>query len=151
MKRSAGILPFKIRNGRLMVYLGHFGGPFWAHKKRSWGVIKGEVEEGEEDLEAAKREFAEETGKVVEGEFLDLGEFKTSNKILHIFAIQKDLDTDIRSNMVQMEYKGRVLEFPEIDKVQWLDIQKAKELIVSSQLPILEALEATIENGSQKS
>ncbi len=150
MKRSAGILPYKIEDGKLLVYLGHFGGPFWAYKKRSWGVIKGEVQEGEEDLEAAKREFAEETGKVVEGDFLDLGEFRTSNKILHIYAVQKDLDTDIHSNMVQMEYKGKILEFPEIDEARWFTIDKAKEVIVASQLPILEALEVMIENGSQK-
>lgn len=151
MKRSAGILPYKIEDGKLLVYLGHFGGPFWHHKKRSWGVIKGEVEENEEDLEAAKREFAEETGKAIEGEFVDLGEFKTSNKILHIYAVQKDLDTDIHSNMVRMEYKGKMLEFPEIDRAQWFDIDRAKEVIVASQLPILEVLESRIENGSQKS
>ncbi len=144
MKRSAGILPYKIEDGKLLVYLGHFGGPFWARKKRSWGVIKGEVGEGEEDLEAAKREFLEETGKAIEGDFLDLGEFKTSNKILHIYAVRKDLDTDIKSNMVRMEYRGKVLEFPEIDRAQWLDIQKAKELIVSSQLPILQKLQRSV-------
>ncbi len=144
MKRSAGILPYKIEDGKLLVYLGHFGGPFWHRKKRSWGVIKGEVEENEEDLEAAKREFAEETGKMIKGEFVDLGELKTSNKILHIFALQKDLDTNIRSNKVRMEYKGKVLEFPEIDRVQWFDIDAAKEVIVSSQLPILQRLQRSV-------
>ncbi len=147
MKKSAGILPFKIKSGKLFVYLGHFGGPFWTKKKRSWGVIKGEVESNESDLEAAKREFYEETGKRIDGEFIDLGEFKTSNKILHIFAIQTDLDTDIHSNTVQMEYKGRTLEFPEIDRVQWWPIEEAKEVIVASQLPVLEHLERIIENG----
>ncbi len=144
MKRSAGILPYKIENGKLLVYLGHLGGPFWARKKRSWGVIKGEVEEGEEDLEAAKREFLEETGKRVDGEFMDLGEFKTSNKVLHIFAIQKDLDTNICSNTVRMEYRGKVLEFPEIDRVEWFDMDTAKEVILSSQLPILQHLQRSV-------
>ena len=144
MKRSAGILPFKFEGGRLLVYLGHFGGPFWKKKKRSWGIIKGEVAEGESDLEAAKREFYEETGKSIEGEFLDLGEAKSSNKILHIFAINADLDTSIRSNTVRIEYKGRVLTFPEIDRAAWMDIDEARERIVSSQEIFLQRLAATV-------
>ncbi|WP_041354075.1 NUDIX domain-containing protein [Nitratiruptor sp. SB155-2] len=144
MKKSAGILPYKVENGELYVYLGHFGGPFWKRKRRSWGIIKGEVEEGESDLEAAKREFFEETGKWVDGEFLDLGEAKTSNKILHIFALQTDLDTDIRSNMVHLEYKGGILEFPEIDAAKWFAIEEAKEVIVDTQKVFLERLQKLV-------
>ncbi|BCD60995.1 MULTISPECIES: NUDIX domain-containing protein [unclassified Nitratiruptor] len=144
MKKSAGILPYKTENGELYVYLGHLGGPFWKRKRRSWGIIKGEVEEGENDLEAAKREFFEETGKRLDGEFLDLGETKTSNKILHIFALQTDLDTDIRSNMVHMEYKGRILEFPEIDAAKWFTIEEAKEVILEAQKVFLERLQQLV-------
>ncbi|SMC08549.1 NUDIX domain-containing protein [Nitratiruptor tergarcus] len=144
MKRSAGILPYRIKNGVVEVYLGHFGGPFWKNKERSWGIIKGEVNPGESDLDAAKREFFEETGKEIAGEFIDLGEAKTSNKILHIFAVQKDLDTHIRSNLVTMEYKGRVLKFPEIDQATWMDIEEAKKKIVKSQEIFLQRLLTTV-------
>ncbi len=144
MKRSAGILPYKICDQRLCVYLGHLGGPFWRYKKRSWGIIKGEIENDEEDLEAAKREFFEETGKRIDGDFLDLGEVRTSSKTVHVFAVQTDLNTDISSNKVVMEYKGKKIEFPEIDKAQWFDLEEAKEVILSYQLPFLERLQRSI-------
>ena len=144
MKRSAGVLPFKMCGNRVCVYLGHLGGPFWRYKKRSWGIIKGEIEDGEEDLEAAKREFFEETGKRIDGAFLDLGEVRTSSKTVHVFALQTDLDTDISSNKVVMEYKGKKIEFSEIDKAQWLELEEAKEAILSYQLPFLERLQRLI-------
>ena len=149
MKRSAGILPYRIEDGRLQVYLGHLGGPFWKRKKRSWGIIKGEVQVGEEDLEAAKREFWEETGKRIDGAFLDLGEAKSSNKILHIFAISTHLDTDIRSNMVEMHYRGKVLRFPEIDEAKWFDIEEAKERIIASQRIFLDRLERSVKKDAK--
>ncbi len=141
MKRSAGILPYRFKDGELQVFLGHFGGPFWKKKPRSWGIVKGEVQEGESDLEAAKREFFEETGKRIDGEFIDLGEAKTSTKIVHVYAVEADLDTDIRSNEVVMEYKGELLRFPEIDEARWFDIKEAKNRIVKSQEIFLERLE----------
>ena len=151
MKRSAGILPFRFKEGKLQVFLAHFGGPYWRAKKRSWGIVKGEVAEGEELLEAAKREFFEETGKRVEGEFYDLGEVKAGNKINHIFAIEADLDTNIRSNTFTIEWppkSGRFEEFPEIDKAAWFDMEEAQEVIVKSQLPFLERLRALLEERS---
>ena len=151
MKRSAGILPFRFKEGKLQVFLAHFGGPYWRAKKRSWGIVKGEVAEGEELLEAAKREFFEETGKRVEGEFYDLGEVKAGNKINHIFAVKADLDTNIRSNTFTIEWppkSGRFEEFPEIDKAAWFDMEEAQEVIVKSQLPFLERLRALLEERS---
>ncbi|BCD68826.1 NUDIX domain-containing protein [Nitratiruptor sp. YY09-18] len=147
MKRSAGILPFRIKNGSIEVYLGHFGGPFWSKKERSWGVIKGEVQESESDLEAAKREFYEETGKRVDGDFIDLGEFRTSNKILHIYALQTDLDTHISSNKVTITYYGKELQIPEIDRAAWMRLDEAKAKIVKSQGQILDKLEQTLQKS----
>lgn len=138
MKRSAGILPCRKKDGKIEVFLGHLGGIFWKNKKRSWGIIKGEVKEGESDEEAAKREFFEETGKRVEAGLIDLGEIRTRSKILHIFAIKQDLTTDIRSNMVTVEYKGKKFTFPEIDGARWFEIDEAKEVIIASQKPFLE-------------
>jgi len=140
MKKSAGIVPFRIKNGRLQVYLAHLGGPFWKKKKRSWGIIKGEMQKDEEPLQTAKREFFEETGKRIAGEFIDLGEAKSSNKILHIFAIEKELDKDVHSNMVRMQYGGKRLEFPEIDKAAWFDIDEAEDVIIASQKIFLQRL-----------
>ena len=144
MKRSAGILPFRMKDGRLEVFLGRFGGPFWKKRRRSWGIIKGEVEEGESDLEAAKREFFEETRKRIEGDFIDLGEVKTSNKIVHVYAVKADLDTDIQSNEVQMEYRGRVLRFPEIEEARWFGLDEAKKRIVKSQAFFLDRLSSIV-------
>ena len=140
MKKSAGILPYRLKDGRVEVFLGHLGGIFWKNKNRSWGIIKGEVKRGESDEEAAKREFFEETGKRVEKQLIDLGEIKTSNKILHIFGVKQNFDTDIRSNMVTVTYKGKQYSFPEIDKAQWFDIEEAKKIIIPSQKPFLDKI-----------
>ncbi len=143
MKKSAGILPFRVKNGRVEVFLAHFGGPFWKNKKRSWGIVKGELEQDEEPLEAAKREFYEETGKEIDGKFIDLGEVRASGKVNRVFAVQADLDTQIRSNTFTLEWppkSGKMVEFPEIDKAAWFDLEDAKEVIVASQIPFLERL-----------
>jgi len=150
MKTSTGILPFKIENGRLKVFLVHMGGPFWAKKdKGAWSIAKGEVEEGEDLLKAAKREFFEETSKKIDGNFIDLGETKTSNKIIHIFAINKDLDTDAKSNYFELEWppkSGNIQKFPEVDRAEWFDIDKAYEKIVKSQKNFLDRLQIKIKS-----
>ena len=123
--------------------MAHFGGPFWKNKKRSWGIVKGELEQDEEPLEAAKREFYEETGKEIDGKFIDLGEVRASGKVNRVFAVQADLDTQIRSNTFTLEWppkSGKMVEFPEIDKAAWFDLEDAKEVIVASQIPFLERL-----------
>ncbi len=140
MKRSAGILPYRFRDGKLQVFLGHLGGPFWARKRRSWGIIKGEIEENESPLQAAKREFLEETGQQVEGELIDLGEVCTKSKCNHIFAIEADLPEKVHSNKVRMHLGEKELTFPEIDRVRWMDLDEARERIIASQIPFLERL-----------
>ncbi len=150
MKYSAGILPYRIKDGKIEVYLLHMGGPFWKKRKRSWTFAKGEVKNGEEPLEAAKREFFEETGKRIDGDFIDLNEVVAGSKTNRIYAIEADLDTDIKSNEVKLEYpkgSGRFLIFPEVDKAEWFGMDEAKEVVVSSLVPFLERLEATLRNG----
>jgi len=148
MKISAGILPFKIENGVLKIFLVHMGGPFWAKKDiGAWSIAKGIIKEGEDVLEGAKREFFEETGKKIEGDFIDLGEFKTDGKVLHIFAINKDLDTHIKSNFFELEWppkSKKIQKFPEVDKAQWFDIDTAYQKIVKSQRIFLDRLKATL-------
>ncbi|WP_281951648.1 NUDIX domain-containing protein [Nitrosophilus kaiyonis] len=148
MKISAGILPFKKENNKLKVFLVHMGGPFWAKRDSgAWSIPKGEIKEDESLLEAAKREFFEETGKKIDGDFIDLKDAKTSNKIIHIFAINKDIDTDIKSNFFEIEWppnSGKIKKFPEVDKAKWFDIDKAYEKIVKSQRVFLDRLKKII-------
>src|SRR5205814_10469396 len=93
-KQSAGLLMFRLRNGEPELLLVHPGGPFWAKKDEgAWSIPKGLYEEGEPPLEAAKREFTEETGLVVDGDFIPLGEFKQpGGKIVSAWLVEADCD-----------------------------------------------------------
>jgi predicted NUDIX family NTP pyrophosphohydrolase len=119
--------------------LAHPGGPFWAQKDEgAWSIPKGIPEENEEPLEAAKREFREETGHEIEGEFIDLGELKQpSRKIVHVWAVEKDFNADaIESNAFALEWpknSGNVGEYPEIDRAQWFATDEAKAKILKGQ------------------
>ncbi|MEN6376107.1 MAG: NUDIX domain-containing protein [Smithella sp.] len=144
--RSAGILLYRFNEGKLLVMLVHPGGPFWAKKDDgAWSVCKGMYEEGEDSLDAAKREFKEETGQDVDGEFIDLGEVKQpSRKIVHAWALEHDFDTSkIISNTFSLEWppkSGITREYPEVDKGRWFDIQEAREKILKGQLEFLNRL-----------
>jgi predicted NUDIX family NTP pyrophosphohydrolase len=145
MKISAGILPYRWRDGRLELFLVHMGGPYWRNRSRAWSIVKGEVE-GDEALEdAAKREFYEETGQNIEGRLLPLGSVKSSDKTIYIWAVEANPSTQIRSNFFEIEWppsSGKRAAFPEVDKAAWFTLQEAKEVIVKSQLPFLERIEA---------
>jgi len=143
-QQSAGILLFKYVDGDLHVMLVHPGGPFWARKdKGAWSIPKGLFEETEDPLEAAKREFKEETGFAVEGEFIELGTLKqSSGKIIHAWAHKRSLDVSkIKSNMFTLEWpknSGNIKEYPEIDRGQWFDIREAKVKIVKGQASFID-------------
>ena len=143
---SAGILLYRFKNEKLEVMLVHPGGPFWVKKDNAaWSIPKGLFEENENPLEAAKREFKEETGLEVQGEFIELGKLKQpSRKIVQAWAIENDLDeSKIRSNTFTLEWpknSGIVIEYPEIDKAGWFDIEQAKTKITKGQLGFLEKL-----------
>ncbi len=107
--------------------IAHPGGPFWARKDDgAWSIPKGEYDADEDPWQAARREFAEELGSPApDGPRVELGEVRQSGgKIVTAFAVQADLDlTDARSNTVELEWprgSGRMLEFPEIDRVEWV-------------------------------
>lgn len=149
MKVSAGLLFFRERNGVLEVLLAHFGGPFFKNKDLgSWAVPKGEVEEGEDVLQTAQREFTEELGAPPPtGPFLSLGSVtQKSGKVVHAWAVKGDFDpATLRSNTFELEWpkgSGKVQHFPEIDRVGWFDLQLARKKIIVSQVPFLERLEA---------
>ena len=144
--KSAGILLYRFKEGKLQVMLVHPGGPFWKKKDRgAWSIPKGICESGEATIDAAKREFKEETGFDVDGEFIDLGEIRQpSGKIVHVWAVEGDLDTKkIRSNTFQLEWpkgSGKIREFPEVDRGEWFDIEVAMEKITKGQKGFLERL-----------
>ena len=145
-RRSAGILLHRRREGRLEVLLVHPGGPFWANRDEgAWTIPKGEYDEGEDALDAACREFTEETGFAVEGPFLELAPVRQrSGKVVRAWAVEGDCDAAaIRSNAFSMEWpprSGRMAEFPEVDRGEWFTVDEARAKILPAQLPLLEEL-----------
>jgi predicted NUDIX family NTP pyrophosphohydrolase len=149
--RSAGILLHRSRETGRQVLIVHMGGPLWARKDdRAWSIPKGEYDESEEPLAAARREFAEELGvPVPDGPVVELGEVKQSGgKLVTAWAIEADLDTSrVVSNKFAMEWprgSGRHAEFPEIDRAEWCDLGLARRRLVSAQVRFLERLVAAV-------
>jgi predicted NUDIX family NTP pyrophosphohydrolase len=146
-KQSAGVLLFRRKEGLLQVFLVHPGGPFWAKKDEgAWTIPKGEYGPDEDPLKAAVREFHEETGTPVSGEFLTLQAItQASGKRVLAWAVEGDIDADsIRSNTFTTEWpprSGRQREFPEVDRGSWFTVEQARQKILAAQAPLLEELE----------
>jgi predicted NUDIX family NTP pyrophosphohydrolase len=153
---SGGILLFRFKNNNLEVMLVHPGGPFWERKDEgAWSIPKGLFEENESPLNAAKREFREETGFEVEGEFIGLGELRLpSRKMVHAWALEKDLDeTKVASNAFSLEWpkkSGIIRQYPEIDRAGWFDIDQAKRKIQKGQAGFLNRLMEAIDYAPKK-
>lgn len=147
---SAGILLFRRREGVLEVLLSHPGGPFWRHKDEgAWMIPKGLVEEGEEPLECAIREFEEELGMACPGTPEPLARIRQKGgKWVEAYALEGDLDAGaIVSNMFKVEWppkSGSFQSFPEVDRAAWFGLALAREKILPSQAPLLDALEAKL-------
>jgi predicted NUDIX family NTP pyrophosphohydrolase len=145
-KQSAGILLYRNTDRRVEVFLVHSGGPFWAKKDDgAWSIPKGEFADGEDPLQAAKREFTEETGFPIEGIPTGLSPVKQpGGKIVHAWALEGDVDArTIRSNTFSMEWprgSAKTKSFPEIDRADWFDLDTAKVKILKGQLGLLEQL-----------
>ncbi|ADV46173.1 NUDIX hydrolase [Nitratifractor salsuginis] len=145
MVQSAGILPYRKGKEGIEVYLVHMGGPYWRNKDRSWSIAKGIVEEAETSEQAARREFSEETGQRIEGPLEFLGEGRSGSKKLLIYTTEDpDLSTEIHSNTFTLEWpphSGKEESFPEVDRAAWMPLERAREILVKSQLPFLDRLE----------
>jgi predicted NUDIX family NTP pyrophosphohydrolase len=143
---SAGLLMYRRRGAEVEVLLAHPGGPFWAARDAaSWTLPKGAVDEGEDPLAAAQREFNEETGFIPQPPYLLLGELKQkSGKRITAWAFEGDGDPrELQSNMFEMEWpprSGRMQFFPEVDRVEWFTIAQARQKLLPGQAPFLDAL-----------
>jgi predicted NUDIX family NTP pyrophosphohydrolase len=137
---------YRFREGALEVFLVHPGGPFWARKDAgAWSIPKGEPAPGESPLDAACREFREETGLAPEGPFRPLAPVRQrGGKEVRAWAFAGDCDPSaIRSDTFALEWppgSGRKGEFPEVDRAAWLGIEAARERILPGQAPLLDEL-----------
>lgn len=151
-KKSAGILLYRNRGEELEYFIIHPGGPFWKNKEiNSWSIPKGGVEEDEDLLVTAKREFCEETGNEIEfdSECIELSSVKLkSGKVIHAFAFYKDIDfKEIKSNFFEMEFptgSGVLRSFPEVDKGGWFNKKQCEELLNKTQYNFVIELEEKI-------
>jgi predicted NUDIX family NTP pyrophosphohydrolase len=146
MMQSAGVLLHKIANGERYVFLVHPGGPYFKNKDLgAWSIPKGEFTETETPLDAAIREFEEETGVKLAGDFTALSSVKLkSGKIVHAWALERDIDpTTIKSNTFEIEWppkSGKRQIFPEIDRAEWFTIAEAKLKINAAQCDLIDRL-----------
>lgn len=144
---------YRRRNGELQVFLVHPGGPLWVKRDLgAWSIPKGEYLPEDDPLQAAIREFGEETGFSVEGEFIDLGTIKqVGGKIVSAWAVQGDCDPGTMvSNRFELEWpprSGRMMEFPEVDRGEWFSIEAAKEHILPAQQVFLDLLARKLATG----
>lgn len=144
-KRSAGLLLYRRKDlSGIEVFLVHPGGPFWATKDiGAWSIPKGEYSAGEDPLAAARREFHEETGFAVEGDFVALGTVtQAGGKLVSAWAHQGDCDPDqLTSNLCQMQWpprSGKTIEVPEVDRGAWFSLEEARKRILPSQKHLLD-------------
>ena len=150
-KKTAGILLFRKTPLGLEVLLVHPGGPFWARKDDgAWSIPKGLIDDGEDPLDAAKREFREETGGSPDGEAIALEPLRQpSGKIVHAWAMRGEFDpATLTSNSFSMEWppgSGRQQEFPEVDRAGWFSIEEAGRKILKGQAPLLAELRRKLE------
>jgi predicted NUDIX family NTP pyrophosphohydrolase len=149
--QSAGLLPYRVRDGVVEVLIGHPGGPFWVNKDDgAWSIVKGEYADGEDPWTAAQREFTEETGLMPPaGPRIDFDPVRQpSGKVLTAFAVHGDMDvTNAQSNTFEIEWprgSGRMREFPEVDRVQWFSVAEARAKLLKGHRVILDRLMATL-------
>ena len=147
---SAGLLLYRRSQNGLEVFLAHPGGPFWKDKETgAWTIPKGVIDPEEDPLDAARREFIEETGIQPQGPFVPLGSIRQrAGKTIHAWAWEGEADpAAIVSNRMRTEWprgSGRFIEFPEVDRCAWFDSATAREKMNPAQAELVERLEAAL-------
>lgn len=146
---SAGLIPYRYTSD-LEILIAHPGGPLWARKDAgSWSIVKGRVESGESGIEAARREFQEETGWLAPaGEWIELGEItQRSGKRVAAWAVDAPTlnPQGLEPGLFEMRWKGRLQSFPEIDRVKWVNRGEAHLLMLPAQIPFFDRLAAHIQ------
>ncbi len=142
---------FRFRNSLIQVLLIHPGGPFWINKDcGAWSIPKGLIEQGEDQLVAAQREFEEETGFKASGPFIPLAPIRqASGKLVLVWAFEGDCNViDLKSNTFSIEWpprSGLIRDYPEVDRAEWFPIAAAREKILKSQISLLDELEKKME------
>lgn len=150
---SAGLLLFRRRGGALELFLAHPGGPFWTHRDEgAWTIPKGGVEDGEDLLDTARREFEEETGIAPQGPFIDLGSVRQrAGKVVHAWAWEGNADpSTVTSNEMRTEWprgSGRIITFPEVDRCDWFDPTEARHRMNPAQAELVGRLERVLSNS----
>ena len=145
---SAGLLMYRIKDGSIQVLLAYPGGPYFANKDDgAWTIPKGEPDADEDLLVTAQREFEEETGVKPTGPFLPLKPIQQKGgKIVHAWAFEGDCDPAAsKSNTFKMEWppkSGKQMEFPEIDRTEFFDLETARTKIKAGQEELIEELES---------
>jgi len=146
-KKSAGILAYRKGVSGLEVFLMHPGGPYWKNKDLgAWSIPKGEIADNEDEEEAAKREFEEETGMKINTNLIPLKPIRQKNgKTVVAWAVNQDIDpSGIVSNLFEIEWppkSGKHQQFPEMDRAEWFPVSVAKEKVVAGQAALIEELE----------
>jgi predicted NUDIX family NTP pyrophosphohydrolase len=145
--RSAGVLLFRHRGGHTEVLLIKPGGPFWRNRDEgAWMIPKGAIEPGETSLEAAVREFEEETGTRLGSTPFPLGRVRQAGgKQVEAFALEGDLDASaVTSTEFELEWpprSGQRKRYPEVVEARWMTLAEGRRMMLKSQLPLLDALE----------
>jgi predicted NUDIX family NTP pyrophosphohydrolase len=152
-KESAGIVLYRYRDSRLEIFLVHPGGPFWKNKDSgAWSIPKGEFDTGEDPLQAARREFHEETGFSVAGSFIALSPVRQrGGKVVHAWALEGDCEAEsVKSNLFTLEWpprSGQRKEFLEVDRAGWFSLEMAREKILRGQLMLLDELQRLLKDA----
>jgi len=159
VKRSAGILLYRLVAGQPQVLLVHPGGPFWAKRDSgAWSIPKGEYDDAEHPRACALRELEEELGSpppIAEEALVDLGEVRQKGgKAVRAWAGEGDFDpATLRSNTFTMQWpphSGEQREFPEVDRAEWFSPEGAREKLIPAQIAFVDRLLERLAQGGEE-